>query len=35
MDVVDGTMWFRVMAPLGNGLHYVDLHFATQLDTVP
>jgi hypothetical protein len=34
MEVVDGTMWFRVTAPPGHLLHHVDLYFATQLDTV-
>jgi PhoPQ-activated pathogenicity-related protein len=35
MEVIDGTMWFRVNAPPGNGIRHVDLYFATQLDTVP
>jgi hypothetical protein len=35
MEVVDGTMWFRVAAPPGNLIRHVDLYFATQLDTVP
>jgi hypothetical protein len=35
MEVVDGTMWFRVTAPPGRGIRHVDPYFATQLDTVP
>jgi hypothetical protein len=34
MEVVDGTMWFRVTAPPGSGIRPVDLYFATQFDTV-
>ncbi len=34
LDVVDGTMWFRVPAPPGNLIRHVDLYFATQIDTV-
>jgi cephalosporin-C deacetylase-like acetyl esterase len=34
MEVVDGTMWFRVTAPPGREIRHVDLYFATQLDTV-
>jgi hypothetical protein len=35
MEVVDGTMEFRVTAPPGSLIRHVDLYFATQLDTVP
>jgi hypothetical protein len=34
LEVVDGTMWFRVTVLPGSRSRHVDLYFATQLDTV-